>query len=138
MCCICGGHHDSDRMAFLVMVSQAEPLYCKYHHVYACRHILCQIKMSFHRDMSISVVCNLLSCLLQTAQHSAPYTMARFIAVLYNLSFNFVRMFLFHITPVVSVHFDQAIFTYFSTPPLASNNEPRYLKVFTFFILFFN
>ena len=38
---------------------------------------------------------------------------------------------------IVSLHFDQAIFTllftYFSAPPLASNIEPRYLNVFTVF-----
>ena len=48
-----------------------------------------------HRSMRISVVCNFLSFVL-TAQHSAPYTMAGFIAVLYTLSFNFVGMFLSH------------------------------------------
>ena len=64
-----------------------------------------------HRSMRISVVCNFLSSFFLTAQHSAPYTMAGFIAVLYILSFNFVGMFLSHITPVVSLHFDQAIFT---------------------------
>ena len=60
--------------------------------------------------------------------------------VLYTLSFNFVGMFLSHITPVVSLHFDQAIFTLlftsFSAPPLASNIEPRYLNVFTVFTSF--
>ena len=75
-----------------------------------------------------------------TAQHAAPYTMAGFIAVLYTLSFNFVGMFLSHITPVVSLHFDQAIytllFTSFSAPPFASNMEPRYLNVFTVFTSF--
>ena len=30
---ICGGHHDSDRIAVLVMVSKAEILYCKYHDI---------------------------------------------------------------------------------------------------------
>ena len=88
-----------------------------------------------HRSMRISVVCNFLSSFFLTAQHSAPYAMAGFIAVLYTLSFNFVGMFLSHITPVVSLHFDQAIFTllftYFSAPPLALNIEPRYLNVFT-------
>ena len=64
-----------------------------------------------HRSMRISVVCNFLSSFFLTAQHSAPYTMAGFIAVLYTLSFNFVGTFLSHITPVVSLHFDQAIFT---------------------------
>ena len=63
-----------------------------------------------HRNMRISIVCNFLSFFL-TAQHYAPYTMAGFIAVLYTLSFNFVGMFLWHITPVVSLHFDQAILT---------------------------
>ena len=58
-----------------------------------------------HRSMRISVVCNFLSSFFLTAQHSAPYTMAGFIAVLYTLSFNFVGMFLSHITPVVSLHF---------------------------------
>ena len=86
-----------------------------------------------HRSMRISVVCNFLSSFFLTAQHSAPYTMAGFIAVLYTLSFNFVGMFLLHITPVVSLHFDQAIFTLlftsFSAPPLASNIEPRYLNI---------
>ena len=57
-----------------------------------------------------------------TGHHFAPYTMAGFIAVLYTLSFNFVGMFLSHITPVVSIHFDQAIFTLlytsFSAPQL--------------------
>ena len=57
-----------------------------------------------HHSMHISVVCNFLSSFFLTAQHSAPYTMAGFIAVLYNLSFNFVGMFLSHITPVVSLH----------------------------------
>ena len=37
------------------------------------------------------------------AQHSASYSIAGFIAVLYTLSFNFVGMFLSHITAVVSV-----------------------------------
>ena len=78
-----------------------------------------------HRSMCISVVCNFLCSFFLTAQHSAPYTMAGFIAVLYNLSFNFVGMFLSHFTPLVSLHFDQAIFTLlfisFSAPPLASN-----------------
>ena len=87
-----------------------------------------------HRNMHISLVCNFLSSFFLTAQHSAPY-MAGFIAVLYALSSNFVGMFLSHITPVVSLHFDEAIFillfTYFSASPLASNNEPRYLTVFT-------
>ena len=64
-----------------------------------------------HRSMRISVVCNFLSSFFLTAQHSDPYTMAGFIAVLYTLSFNLVGMFLSHITPVVSLHFDQAIFT---------------------------
>ena len=81
-----------------------------------------------HRSMRISIVCNFLSSFFLTAQHSAPYTMTGFIAVLYTLSFNFVGMFLSHITPVVSLHVDQAIFTlwfkYFSAPPLESHNEP--------------
>ena len=47
-----------------------------------------------HRSMRISVVCNFLSSFFLTAQHSAPYTMAGFIAVLYTLSFNFVGTFL--------------------------------------------
>ena len=63
--------------------------------------------------------------------------MTGFIAVLYTLSFNFVGMFLSHITPVIYLHYDQAIFTLlftsFSAPPLASNNEPKYLNVFTSF-----
>ena len=40
-----------------------------------------------HRSMRISVVCNFLSSFFLTAQHSAPYTMAGFIAVLHTLSF---------------------------------------------------
>ena len=40
-----------------------------------------------HRSMRISVVCNFLSSFFLTAQYSAPYTMAGFIAVLYTLSF---------------------------------------------------
>ena len=59
--------------------------------------------------------------------------MAGCIDVLYTLSFNFVDMFLSHITPVASLHFDQAIFTLLftslSAPPLASNNDPMYLNV---------
>ena len=48
--------------------------------------------------MHISVVCNFLSSFFLTAQHSAPYTMASFIAVFYTLSFNyFVGMFPSHI-----------------------------------------
>ena len=90
-----------------------------------------------HGSMRISVVCNFLSSFFLTAQHSAPYTMAGFIAVLYTLSFNVVGMFLSHITPVVSLHFDQAIFTLlftsFSAPPLASNIEPRYLDALLFY-----
>ena len=93
-----------------------------------------------HRSMRISVVRNSLSYFFLTAQHSAPYTMAGFIAVLYSLSFNFVGMFLSHITPVVSLHFDQAIFplllTSFSAPPLASNIETRYFNLFTLFTSF--
>ena len=89
-----------------------------------------------HRNMRISVACNFLSFFL-TAQHSAPYTMASFIAVLYTLSLNFVGMFLSHITPVVSLHFDQTIFTllftYFSAHPLASNNT-HVRKIYIFFI----
>ena len=42
-----------------------------------------------HRNMRISVVWNFLSSFFRTAQHSAPYTMTGFIAVLYTLSFNF-------------------------------------------------
>ena len=76
-----------------------------------------------HRSMRISVVWNFLSPFCLTAQHSAPYTMAGFIAVLYNSSFNFVGTSLSHITPVVSLHFDQAIFpllfTSFSAPPFS-------------------
>ena len=93
-----------------------------------------------HHSMRISVVCNFLSSFFLTAQHYAPYTMTGSIAVLYTLSFNFVGMFLSHIAPVVSLHFDQAIFTLlftsFSAPPLASNIEPRYLNVFTVFTSF--
>ena len=85
-----------------------------------------------YRSMRISIVCNFLSSFFLTAQHPAPYTMAGFIVLLYTLSFNFVGMFLSHITPVVSLHFDQAIFTLlftsFSAPLLASNNEPRYFQ----------
>ena len=55
-----------------------------------------------HRSMRISVVCIFLSSFFLTAKHSAPYTTAGFIAVLYTLSFNYVGMFLSHITPVVS------------------------------------
>ena len=95
-----------------------------------------------HRSMRISVVCNFLSTFLLTAQHSALYTMAGFIAVLYTLYFNFFGMFLSHIAPVVSLHFDQAIctmlFTSFSAPPLASNNVPSYVNIFTVFIFFLN
>ena len=53
--------------------------------------------------MRISVVCNFLSSFL-TAQQSAPITMTDCIAVLYTL----MVMFLSHITPVVSLHFEQA------------------------------
>ena len=63
------------------------------------------------RNMRISAVCNFLSSFFLTAQHSAPYVIAGFIAVLYTLSFNCVCMFLSYITPVVSIHFDHAIFT---------------------------
>ena len=38
-----------------------------------------------HRSMRISVTFNCLSSFFLTAQHSAPYTMAGFIAVLYTL-----------------------------------------------------
>ena len=61
-----------------------------------------------HRNKRISVVCNFLSSFFITAKYSAPYTMADFLAVLYTLSFNFVGMLLSHITPVVSLHSDQA------------------------------
>ena len=65
-----------------------------------------------HHILHISVVCNFLSSFFPTAQHPSPYTMGGFIAVLYTLSFNFVGgKFLSRITPVVSLHFDQAIFT---------------------------
>ena len=40
-----------------------------------------------HRSLRISVVCNFLSSFL-IAQHSAPYVMTGYIAVLYTLSFN--------------------------------------------------
>ena len=54
--------------------------------------------------------------------------------------FQLCGMFLSHITPIISPHFDQAIFTVlftsFSAPPLASNNEPRHLNVFTVFTYF--
>ena len=62
-----------------------------------------------------------------TAQHSGPYIMAGYIAVLYTLFFNFVGIFLSHII---------LLFTSFSAPLLASNMEPRYLNVFTVFTSF--
>ena len=71
-------------------------------------------------------ICAQFPLLLLSTEHSASYTMAGFIALLYILSFNCVGMFLSHTTPVVSLHFDQAIFTLlltsFSALPLASNN----------------
>ena len=75
-----------------------------------------------HRNMRISDVWNFLSSFL-TAHILQWYAMAGFIAVLYTLSINCVGMFLSHITPVVSLHFDQGIFIVllasFSAPPLA-------------------
>ena len=40
-----------------------------------------------HRNMRISVVCNSLSYFFLTTHHSAPYTMAGFVAVLYTFVF---------------------------------------------------
>ena len=85
--------------------------------------------------MRIPVVCNFLYSLFLTTQHSAPYTIAGFISVLYTFYFNFVGIFMSNVNPVVSLHFDQAIFTLLftplSAPPLSSNNEPKYLDMFT-------
>ena len=126
----------------LHMSEPSQPLLSKEfrHRVHVCLTWSCLVFPLAHRSMRISVLCNFLSSFFPTAQHPSPYTMAGFIAVLYNLSFNFVGMFLSRITPVVSLHFDQAIFTLlctsFSAPPLASNNEPRYLNVFTVFTPF--
>ena len=91
--------------------------------------------------MRISVVCNVLSYFFLTTQHSAPYTMAGF----FSRCVHFVFQLCWYVPvahSVVSLHCDQAIFTLlftsFSAPPLASNYESRYLKVFTVFTSFSN
>ena len=72
--------------------------------------------------MRISDVWNFLSSFL-TAHILQWYAMAGFIAVLYTLSKYCVGMFLSHVTPVVSLHFDQdhfiVLLASFSAPPLA-------------------
>ena len=81
-------------------------------------------------------MCTSISTFFLTAQHSAPYAMARFYSRLVHFAFNFVGMFLSHITRVVPstltrqyLHCCLQLFSLLRW----HNNEPRYLNVYPVF-----
>ena len=89
--------------------------------------------LHFSHDLIWSFLLPTTACAFQLCAISSPPSFVLSCLVL-------SCMFLSQITPVVSLHFDQAIFTMlftsFSAPPLASNIEPRYLNVLTVFTAF--